>query len=73
MFTMMMSATPRRKLSFPLSILLNLRGKTRSKLDLKEKLTRYLGGMFPQEVAVLGSGSPMPEPLCFPRPMMNIL
>ena len=53
---MMMSTTPWQKVSVPLTILLMSTSKTEPRLLLKEKLMRNLGGMFPQEVAVLDSG-----------------
>ena len=67
-----MSATPWLRRSVPSSSLLKLRNKTRSKLDLKEMLTRNLGGVFPRVVAVQDLGTPMPESLFSSKPMMNI-
>ena len=53
-YMMMMSATP-------LTILLMSTSMAESKLQLNEKLTRNLVGMFPQEVAASGSGPSMSE------------
>ena len=55
-----MSATPWLHVLVPLTILQMPRSKTRLHLCRKEKLTRNLGGRFPQVVAVLDLGTPMP-------------
>ena len=51
------------KVLVPLTIVLMSTSMTASRLQWKDKLTRNLGGVFLQEVAVLDSGCSMPESL----------
>jgi hypothetical protein len=55
---MMISGTPWLKVLVSLRIL--LMSKSKMRLCLEKKLTRNLGGIILQEVAVLDSGCPIP-------------